>query len=153
MSHVHKICRGVYVGSVAALLDVVVMSKIGSVLTLIEFGRFKEEVFPLCYGEREYIRIALHDHDVQVLEQTIDEMCKFIDQQRDNNVLVHCVEGHSRSVIVVASYLIWRYPDRFQSVESVTEYILKRHPQAKFNQDFLNFLQRYFFSTSSTEDS
>jgi len=153
MPSAHRICKGVYIGGLVALLDVGVMSKIGGVLSLVEFGKVKEEIFPLCYDERPYKRIPLEDRQLDLLNESLEEMFQFIEEAKAGNVLIHCVEGHSRSATVAAAFLLWRYPSTFSTVELAVEHVHRKHPGAKINSFYQDFLQAYFFSTSSTEDS
>jgi protein-tyrosine phosphatase len=153
MPPVHRICNGVYIGGLVALLDVGVMSNIGSVLTLIEFGRVKEEIFPLCYEDRPHKRVPLRDREIGLLEQSLEEMCQFIETHRKENVLIHCVEGHSRSAVVAAAFLLWKYPAQFPTVEAAIERVHKKRPGAKISSFYRDILHAYFFSTTSTEDS
>jgi protein-tyrosine phosphatase len=153
MPSAHRICKGVYIGGLVALLDVGVMSKIGGVLSLVEFGKVKEEIFPLCYEERPYKRVPLEDRQIPMLEESLEEMCQFIEQAKAENVLIHCVEGHSRSAVVAAAFLLWRYPLHFVTVELAVEHVHRKRPGAKINAFYQDFLRAHFFSTSSTEDS
>lgn len=153
MPSAHYICRRIYTGGFNALLDLSVMQRIGGVLSLVEFGKYNEAVFPLCVQERPHLRIPLKEENIEELERRLPEILEFIEQAKAGNVLIHCVAGHSRSSMVAACYLAWKYPENFESVEQLVEFVKKRNPEAKFSQLYLDFLENHFFSTTSIEDS
>ncbi|KAF9464366.1 protein-tyrosine phosphatase-like protein [Collybia nuda] len=56
-----------------------------------------------------HMRISVEDVDYADLLIHLPSACQFIDQALRNggNVLVHCVQGISRSATVIAAYLMW----------------------------------------------
>ena len=45
--------------------------------------------------------------ETSILLRSIQESNNFIDKHKEGNILVHCVYGQSRSVCIVAAYLIY----------------------------------------------
>jgi len=62
-----------------------------------------------CYPEHiVYYQIPMKDDNKQSLLPFFDETCKKIDEFMDNkngNILIHCVFGASRSVTIVCEYI------------------------------------------------
>jgi len=57
-----------------------------------------------------HMRIPVEDVDYEDLLIHLPSACQFIEEALRNggNVLVHCVQGISRSAAVIAAYLMWR---------------------------------------------
>eukprot|EP00505_MAST-04D_sp_SCG-Rhode-Island_P005427 Stramenopile-MAST_4_protein_5427 len=70
------------------------------------------EVANFFPGEFEYLKLGLSDFsdNATALYDQLEIAMKFIDRSRENNssVLVHCVQGISRSSTIVISYLMTR---------------------------------------------
>ena len=58
----------------------------------------------------------------------------------DRPILVHCVSGVSRSVIVVAGYLVYRYDC---SMDKPIDYIKKKRPTANVNSGLTQLLKDF----------
>ena len=65
------------------------------------------------FNKIKYLTIPIKNDELygHILQSYSYEILKFIDNaiQRNENVLVHCKKGHTRSATVVAYYLVNRY--------------------------------------------
>lgn len=147
--------RGLIFGGLLALVDVEVMSEVDAVLSLVEYGKINEEIFPICVDGRPHLRIPLGNEDLVTFEQNVDVMYNFIRAHNRNGstVLVHCMAGHNRSAAVVLFYLLQSNPDEFTSIGRAVAYLKKINPDIRVNPVYLKFLENYFFSMSSTDES
>ena len=61
--------------------------------------------------------------------------------QKNEKVFIHCMGGSSRSIALVLSYLMWKYPD--YSLEEHLSNILTKREDAKPNIGFLEQLRSF----------
>jgi protein-tyrosine phosphatase len=72
----------------------------------------------------EYLSFNLKDHSIENIECLFYECINYIESVRSNGgrILVHCIQGISRSVSIVVAYLIYKnkmnYDQAFKFVES-----------------------------------
>jgi len=102
----------------------------------------------------DFIQIFLDDTPTENIDNYFDNTFSFIDDlvKKDQNVLVHCRAGISRSATIVLNYLIRKlYETTFQKNEKITEpktavdisliYVRNFRPQINPNYGFLKQLQ------------
>ncbi|RDD47684.1 Dual specificity protein phosphatase 22-A [Trichoplax sp. H2] len=97
------------------------------------------------HKEYKYKCIRIPDHEHQDISQFFKECIEFIHECRIHNgsVLVHCVCGVSRSVTVVAAYLMaisnisWR-----QSLNAVKASRTQANPNSGFRRQLMKFEER-----------
>ncbi len=57
------------------------------------------------------------DHESYNLKQYFSETNEMIHEERKRtNVLIHCMAGVSRSITIIAAYLMWAFKTDFTSV-------------------------------------
>ncbi|XP_048137750.1 dual specificity protein phosphatase 1 isoform X2 [Rhodamnia argentea] len=89
-----------------------------------------------------YKEINVKDSEDTHIQQHFEECISFIDEARrqGGSILVHCYKGVSRSVTVVAAYLMKR---RGMRLSQALEHIKTRRPQAAPNSGFMVQLQEF----------
>lgn len=94
-----------------------------------------------------YLSFNLKDHAMENIECLFYEVIQFIENARNNNgrVLVHCIQGISRSVTLILSYLIFsqklNYDEAFRIVSGKRSIA---SPNLGFSIQLQNFYQRLF---------
>ena len=107
---------------------------------------FCENVFE-SENKYTYLSFYLEDHVLENIECIFYECIKFIDnvKEKGGRVLVHCVQGISRSVTLVMAYLIFKnkitYDKAFNLVHSKREI---SSPNFGFSIQLQNFYMRLF---------
>jgi dual specificity phosphatase 12 len=106
------------------------------------------------YADHEFnvLHISIYDTAETLITPYLNDTNEFIDRHLKRNlpVLVHCTQGKSRSVSVVAAYLIYKY---HMSAESALNLIYTSRPIAKVNQGFAQQLKKYADSVGITRQS
>jgi protein-tyrosine phosphatase len=92
---------------------------------------------------REYKHVKIADDDPETnITIYIPECIKFIDEGiQSGNVLVHCLEGISRSVCIVLSYLVIKCNYTF---DAAFDLIKQKRPQVDPFLLYLEQLRRFF---------
>lgn len=91
--------------------------------------------------EINYLNIPVLDHKPPSKAQLIQAVSWIHRHVKKNkNVMVHCALGRGRSVLVVAAYLLSRYPDL--TVDEAVARINKIRPAARLNGRQLKLLKR-----------
>ena len=144
--HVHdanhtmdKIMPHIYIGSVEAVKDL--PNEIGAVLSVLS-SVSREYLQPLVGPKRHFLYIDLDDEEDAPIELYLDQMADFIHLHADlhqENVLVHCHAGISRSVSAVIYYMM-KYKG-FATEKQALKEIRKYRPEAKPNQGFMKKLK------------
>ena len=103
----NQITDHIYIGNLASACNKTELEKLGitHVLTAI-IG-----VSPMFPDDFTYKNIAVNDHEWVEIDDYFDECIDFIDQaiEGGGKVFVHCMCGVSRSVTLVAAYLIYKH--------------------------------------------
>ena len=111
---------------------------------------FCENVFE-SENKYTYLSFYLKDHVLENIECIFYECIKFIDnvKEKGGRVLVHCIQGISRSVTLVMAYLIYKnkltYDKAFNLVQSKREI---SSPNFGFSIQLQNFYLRLYESPS-----
>ena len=97
--------------------------------------------FVSYFEDIKYIELNLIDEPYQSLFPKIEVAYKFIKLNSQNNILVHCILGKSRSTSVVIYYLMnekkWDY-------DTCYEYIRERRPIVEPIEGFQQQLREYY---------
>ena len=93
------------------------------------------------FQDIKYIELNLIDEDQQSLFPKLEVAYKFIKLNSQNNVLVHCILGKSRSTSLVIYYLMkekkWDY-------DTCLKYVQERRPCADPSFHFVRQLKEYY---------
>lgn len=100
---------------------------------------------------KEYLCLGFLDKDGksfrEVIEPTIDKIHKYV--MKEKNVLIHCVEGKSRSVGIALAYLVsTREIKESRNVFVILEHEIRRYrpiadPEQAFIDEIFDFLGRH----------
>ena len=100
----HEIIDGLWLGNIAAAEDVIDLKKKGikKILTVMN------QDGPNYKSEDGFIhkKFEIIDFDCENIIKYFGECLKFIDG--NENVLVHCMAGASRSATIIIAYLMWK---------------------------------------------
>lgn len=100
---------------------------------------FEDLVLPP--SRRRYRRVPVFDNKSQSLSPFLEGCLRFIDEGRAaGSVLVHCFHGVSRSVSVVAAYLMSR---QRRSLDDALAVVRAVRPQAKPSDTFMRELESF----------
>ena len=90
----------------------------------------------------DYLNLDLIDNCDENIIRVFDESNKFIENNvKDNkNILIHCIAGVSRSVTLLAAYLIKNYD---YTPEKALEVIREKRNIANPNESFMKQLHKY----------
>lgn len=95
------------------------------------------------YPDRfEYKRIDISDHGDQDMVSILEDAVSFIEKSKNQgtNILVHCVQGISRSATVVAAYLM---KCKGWTRDYALDYVKRCRPVVNPNQGFRDQLKQY----------
>ena len=103
------------------------------------------EEIPSEYKDIKFFELKMYDSVIQNLFPKFEVAYKFIKinskKESNNNILIHCSLGKSRSASLVVFYLMkekkWDYDTCFQ-------YMRERRPLATPNEHFENQLREYY---------
>ena len=83
----------------------------------------------------------MEDTDQQEIISSFEESHLFIDEAiKSGGILVHCLQGISRSSTIVISYLMKKSKMRF---EDALKFVLEKRKETKPNSNFINQLKNY----------
>ena len=88
-----------------------------------------------------YIKIPISDKNTSSLSKYFDKVLEFIyeNQKNEGNILIHCFAGRSRSVTIVALYLMKKYN---MSLDNAIKYIKEKRNIININTKFYEELKK-----------
>ena len=93
------------------------------------------------YIEIKFLELSLYDDTIELIIPKFEVAYKFIKEYSDNNILIHCLQGKSRSVSLVVFYLMkekgWDY-------DTCITFIKERRPSISPNIGFVEQLKEYY---------
>jgi protein-tyrosine phosphatase len=94
-------------------------------------------------NEFNYYRISVEDIKDESIINNLELTYKYIEKQleNNNNILIHCFAGRSRSVALVLFYLIKKHK---KSIEESYKSILEKRKVININKSFYNEIKEYF---------
>jgi len=151
-SHSSQILDWLYLGGYrnsSNLKELTVRTQIGYILNVsIEC----QNSFP---GEFVYRKYDLEDITGQDIIQHFEEASEFIEEARKNtkNILVHCIQGMSRSASFVIAYLMSK---QNMTLRQAYDHVFSKRSIIRPNQGFMNqlikFEEKIYGTTTMTED-
>ncbi|CAA7398788.1 unnamed protein product [Spirodela intermedia] len=130
--------EGLFLGSVGAAFRRDALKEL-NVTHILTVAKSLEPAFP---NDFVYKKIEVLDSPYMDLAQHFDACIEFIDEARREGgaVLVHCFAGRSRSVTIVAAYLMKKH--HMSVYEALTQVKIKR-PQISPNHGFIQQLEAF----------
>lgn len=91
-----------------------------------------------------YLHVPIQDKDTQDISKYIDECVEFIDSfiKKKKNVYIHCLAGVSRSVTIVAYYLMIK---KQWTLKYTLDFLLTKRSCINPNKGMLNFVNQKGF--------
>ena len=131
------IIDNIYLGGRDAARDIEYLKQY-NITTVINCAEEIESI----YEDIKFLEIKLYDdEDRQKLFPKFDVAYKFIKKNPDNNILIHCAMGVSRSASLVVFYIMkekgWDY-------DYTISYIRERRPSVEPNPYFVAKIKEYF---------
>ncbi len=143
-SPISKIIEGLFLGCEVVSKNIELLEK-NNIKKIIKIGTDLKIHFPKKF---EYLSINIHDHPDENIIDYFEACYNFIDQSLINNqnVLVHCFKGISRSASVICAFLIKKFKWNFN--ESI-RFIESKRPWISINDGFDKQLQEYDLKNNS----
>lgn len=91
--------------------------------------------------EYSYHYISLYDHPAENIESHIEPFIKFMKENADKNILIHCMMGVSRSATFTILHLINSYGHNF---DYAINFVKTKRPIINPNGGFLLQLKKYY---------
>ena len=133
-----KVIDNIYIGNLSSTvkLDDLKKHKIKHIISAVS------GVYPLYPNDINYTCLDLLDESFFEIFPVFEETNKIIDAiSKDENILVHCICGVSRSVTIVCAYLIYKYG---YTPEVSLNMIKKNRSIANPNKGFMDQLNNYY---------
>ena len=93
------------------------------------------------YNEIKFLELSLYDDTIELIIPKFEVAYKFIKEYSQNNILIHCFQGKSRSASLVVFYLMkekgWDY-------DTSIKFIKERRPVISPNIGFVAQLKEYY---------
>jgi protein tyrosine phosphatase len=147
-----KVHTNVFVGNFgsASNLKMLELNKIKNIVVA-AYGLW--EMFPKKFN---YKRVDVVDSEYDSLSPHFEEISKFIYEAavvRNENVLIHCVAGVSRSAAIVIAYLILQHGMHFdEAVHQVKQWRPQINPNDKFCRELRTLKPKHYLGKVPSED-
>ncbi len=137
---IQEISPGLFIGRRLLPSDVHLLESLKIDAILDVTSEFNSLQWSVSDSEMTYLNIPVLDHQ-SPNQQDIIKAINWINKHRNSNksVLVHCALGRGRSVLIVAAYLLAKYPEK--TVREVLESITNIRHTARLNMDQLRTLE------------
>eukprot|EP01060_Flectonema_neradi_P040216 TRINITY_DN9081_c0_g2_i1.p1 TRINITY_DN9081_c0_g2~~TRINITY_DN9081_c0_g2_i1.p1 ORF type:complete len:194 (+),score=27.20 TRINITY_DN9081_c0_g2_i1:87-668(+) len=131
-----EVQKGLWVGSIGSVKDLSALKKVG-ITHILSAGFGMQNPHP---DNLQWMGINITDSSKADLLKHFDKAHDFINAAQPGGVLVHCHQGKSRSVTIIASYLI---KNNNMDLQQAMETIRAARPQADPNAGFIAQLLKY----------
>ena len=136
--HISEIIKGLYLGNLYIANDIDVLKNLGitKILSLIERFRIPK------YKESDNIKhkvILIDDSIQQNIIKYFGECLNFI--KGEENILVHCAAGSSRSATIVIAYLMWK--NKEMTFDKALNYVKEKRTVVNPNLAFQDQLKLF----------
>jgi len=138
--HPNLIIKGIYLGGYENARDKETLKDKLKITHVLNCATELNNYFPKTF---KYLKLDLMDREKQNIAPTFERAFKFIDgalQQKKGKCFVHCQEGKSRSVTIVAGYLMSRHK---YSLDNALATITSKRRIAQPNKGFLAELKGF----------
>lgn len=125
-----------YIGSAGASRNLSALEKL-NIDSIISVHQSLSKAF---VDRFRYLIVPVRDKPEEDLSKYFQDAINFIDEA-NNGVLVHCMQGKSRSASIIAAYII--YKGIANDLEEAMQYIRKARPGAEPNLGFATQLRIY----------
>ena len=136
---ISKITENIYVGNLSTSTNKELLKKNGITHIICIMSQ------PTNYFPKDFKYLNMHAYDIPEFDLTylFPVSNTFIDNavKENGKIYIHCMCGASRSVSLVLSYLMWKYPDI--SLEDHLADIISKRDKARPNVGFLNQLRQF----------
>jgi len=138
--HPNLIIKGIYLGGYENARDKETLKDKLKITHVLNCATELNNYFPKTF---KYCKLQLMDREKQHIADTFEKACLFIDEalkHKNGKCFVHCQEGKSRSVTIVAAYLMSRH--KF-SLDNALATITSKRRIAQPNKGFLSELREF----------
>ncbi|CDW75026.1 dual specificity catalytic domain containing protein [Stylonychia lemnae] len=138
------ICDNLYLGSENSVLDLEYLRR-NKIDRIIVAAAFCDKKFNQEEHQIAYLTLEIDDSPEEDIKKYFEETHSYINQNKETNVIVHCVSGISRSGTIVISYVMKHKNLRFQEA---WEYVKSKrsivYPNSGFQKQLLQYEQELF---------
>lgn len=148
-SNITKITDNLYISNISSAYNLKELKKL-RITHIVQAILGARQPFPT---EFEYLYVPLQDTTYQHIVKHFDECNKFIHDaiKKDGNVLVHCIEGRSRSATLLAAYIIYKANGDVNTEEAI-QYLKNKRSQINPNPGFIHQLEKYYEEIKNKRD-
>lgn len=146
-----KIREGLHLGDIYSVSKLQRTSQISAVLSLLTPPLESYAVLQDVPLERKHLFIPLNDTPTASLLSILPVALPFIHCHASSGILIHCLNGHSRSTATLLAYLIWAFVPSSQKrseepeifVSSMLKVLKQKYPPAEPSPSFLRQLAAF----------